>query len=74
MRSAIVVPFSPELRAHALLSRIRGEFDEMPGLSLSLEQARRLFGLDPWLCERVLESLEQTGYLRRNARGAYCRA
>jgi len=74
MPSAIVVPFSAERRASSLLIRIRGEFDEMPGLALSLEQARRLFGLDPWLCERVFESLEQAGYLRRNARGAYCRA
>ena len=31
----------------ALLARIRGEYNEMPGLSLSPGQARRLWALEP---------------------------
>lgn len=62
-----------EARASSIIRRIEAEFEEMPGLSLSLEQARRLFALDPWLCERVFESLQQGGFLVRNVRGHYRR-
>jgi len=72
--SATILDFGAERRASALVTRIQREFEEMPGLSLSLEQARRLFGLDHWLCEHVFQSLEETGFLSRNARGAYRRA
>jgi hypothetical protein len=71
--SATLLDFTAEHRADALVSRIQREFEEMPALSLSLEQARRFFGLDAWLCEHVFQSLEQTGFLCRNSRGAYRR-
>ena len=32
---------------HPLCARIRAEFDEMPGLNLTLLQAARLFGVEP---------------------------
>src|SRR3954466_10261828 len=35
---------------HSLCARIRAEFDEMPGLNLTLQQAARLFGIDPARC------------------------
>jgi hypothetical protein len=55
------------------LSRVRGEYLEMPGLSLTARQAQRLWGLDPETCEAVLEALVHSGFLRRTTRG-YVRA
>lgn len=48
----------------AVTRRVLAEFDEMPGLTLTPRQAARLFGLDPDLCRRVLDSLIDTAYLR----------
>jgi selenocysteine lyase/cysteine desulfurase len=45
--------------------RVTGEFREMPGLTLTLAQAARLFSLDPERCERVLGALVQHGVLVR---------
>ena len=40
-----------------LLTRIRNEFAEMPGLRLTRDQARRLFALEPEACLRSCRSL-----------------
>ncbi len=56
-------------RSSTVRFRVRGEFAEMPGLCLPVEQAARLFGLDRTETEVVLESLVDEGYLRRTARG-----
>lgn len=48
-----------------LIQRVRNEFEEMPGLRLTLGQARLLFDLDADCCERVLSALLQTGFLTR---------
>jgi len=52
----------------ALVWRIRGEFEEMPGLSVTLDQAARLFGLPRDIIARILERLTETRvlYRRRN--------
>jgi hypothetical protein len=55
------------------LDRIRGEYREMPGLSLTERQAQRLWGLDSAACRVFLESLRETGFLRRTREGAYIR-
>jgi hypothetical protein len=47
----------------ALQRRIRAEFAEMPGLSLTLRQAARLFDLEPAHCEEVLAGLVASGTL-----------
>jgi hypothetical protein len=61
--------------AQALITeRVRGEFREMPGLTLTLAQAGRLWSLDAATCADVLSQLVATGYLRRRADGAFCRA
>jgi hypothetical protein len=57
----------------ALLSRIRAEYLEMPGLRLKLAQAQRLWGLERRLCERVLEALIDTKFLRISPDGTYAR-
>ena len=55
------------------LERVRGEYLEMPGLSLTEEQAQRLWGFDPTLCRALLDALAQTGFLHRTGSGAYVR-
>jgi hypothetical protein len=47
----------------ALFARIRAEFDEMPGMKLTLQQAARLFDLQQAPCERVLDDLVKGGVL-----------
>jgi hypothetical protein len=47
----------------ALLVRIRAEFTESPGLSLTLAQASRLFNVEVGRCERILMSLVDRGQL-----------
>lgn len=56
---------------HELLLRIEGEYREMPGLSLTLSQAQRLWGLDRSTCEFVLAKLIERRVLRRAMDGAY---
>ena len=46
-----------------LCTRVQAEFREMPGLTLTLRQASRLFSIEPTRCERVLGSLVQAGHL-----------
>lgn len=48
--------------------RIRAEYHEMPGLSLTLAQAARFFNLDPRQCEQVLDTLVADGVLWTNGR------
>lgn len=56
-----------------LISRARGEYLEMPGLSLTIRQAQRLWGLDAIACRQVLQGLIDTGFLKRRPDGAYVR-
>jgi hypothetical protein len=53
-----------------LLMRIKGEYREMPGLTLTLAQAARLFHLDRATCEAALQRLvmEQSFYRTRDGR------
>jgi hypothetical protein len=54
-----------------LVRRIRAEYLEMPGLSLTLEQAQRLWSLEPRTCEVLLTSLTEARFLRRTRRGMF---
>jgi DNA-binding IclR family transcriptional regulator len=56
---------------HALLCRIHGEFEEMPGLSLTLGQAAKLFGLPPDIASRILERLTDARVLRQKGDGQF---
>ncbi len=47
-------------------ARILAEYDEMPGLSLTLPQAARLFDLDTTRCVHLLEDLVLDGVLWTN--------
>ena len=60
-------------RRDALVRRIRAEFDDMPGMALSLKQAGRFLGVDDKACGRILAGLTRDGALRRNASSLYVR-
>lgn len=45
------------------LRRVRAEFDEMPGLCVTPEQARMLFGVPETVLGRILGRLADEGYL-----------
>jgi hypothetical protein len=62
---AVFMP--PEL----LVARIRGEYREMPGLSLTLAQACRLWHMHARECEAVLETLVAEGFLGRTQSGSF---
>lgn len=57
-----------------LLSRVRGEYAEMPGLALTPRQAARLLGIERAVSEHLLAALVESGFLWRNRDGAYIRA
>jgi hypothetical protein len=54
-----------------LRQRIEREYQDMPGLSLTIAQARRLFGLETDVCARVLRELTQADVLRLTPNGLF---
>ena len=56
-----------------LVSRIREEFREMPGLRLTPAQATRLWGLEQETCAAVIDELVATAFLRWTPSGAVTR-
>ncbi len=63
----------PNTPPRDLVDRIRMEFIEMPGLSLTGPQASRLWNLDAGLCDAVLAALILEQFLSRSRGGAYLR-
>jgi hypothetical protein len=61
------------MHARALVDRVRGEFNEMPGLQLTVPQAARLLGIEHDECRDVLETLVACSFLRRTSSGAVVR-
>ncbi len=55
------------------MRRIRSEYLESPGLSLTREQAKRLWALDAAECDSLLAALLDAGFLRRTGQGRYIR-
>jgi hypothetical protein len=64
-------PAAPTPVTPQLLTRIFGEFREMPGLRLTPPQARRLLGLDIRTCFAALVLLEAAGALATTRDGAF---
>jgi hypothetical protein len=58
----------------AIVARVRGEYVEMPGLRVTLEQACRLRQVDVSTCEMLLEYLVRTGVLCKTDSGFYIAA
>lgn len=57
-----------------LARRIRNEYLEMPGLSLTLPQAERMWQLRHTECENILGALVDSGFLARTSGGAFVRS
>jgi hypothetical protein len=47
-----------------VVERVLGEYREMPGLALTIEQARRLWGCDAVTCQRIVDVLVERHVLR----------
>ncbi len=56
-----------------VLRRVQCEFLEMPGLRLTEQQARRLWGLDAASCAALLGALVDAQFLFRTRDGAFMR-
>jgi DNA-binding IclR family transcriptional regulator len=54
-----------------LVTRVRAEFLEMPGMCLTLTQAARLWELSPDAAEALLAELVVSGFLVRPDRNHY---
>jgi predicted transcriptional regulator of viral defense system len=59
---------------HTLLEQIQAEYAEMPGLSVTLPQAQRLWAVDQTTCEEVFSRLISRGVLKRTSKGRFIRA
>ena len=46
------------------VDRVLGEYREMPGLALTIAQARRLWGCDAVTCQRIVDVLVERHVLR----------
>ena len=55
----------------ALVTRIRAEYREMPGLQLTFAQARVLWQLDTPTCSAVLQTLVDEGFLVGKSDGRF---
>ena len=58
----------------ALTRRIRAEFEEAPGLQLTVDEGVRFWALDSRTCAHVLQQLHEAGFLAETADGRYHRA
>jgi hypothetical protein len=56
-----------------LLSRIKGEYREMPGLCITLSQACRLWHLDKDTCNDLMDRLVHDHFLRQTPKGLFVR-
>ena len=57
-----------------LKQRIRDEFDEAPGLQITVEEGVRFWAMDAETCAMVLSALHNEGFLVRTQDGRYHRA
>jgi hypothetical protein len=57
--------------ASEMLRLIQAEYLEIPGLHLTKPQVQRLWGLDSYACDAMLDALVAVRFLRRNHRDAY---
>ena len=57
-----------------LMELVEAEYAEMPGLSVTLSQAQRLWAVDQGTCEEVFSRLVSSGVLRKTTKGQFVRA
>ena len=66
-----------DLGSEGILSavqRVKAEFNEMPGLTLTVHQAARLWALDLTFCAAILAALEDAKFLVRIHNEVFARA
>lgn len=63
----------PDILWQAMMRRVRGEFDEMPCLRVTPDQARVLFGVSADTSDWILSRLVQDGFLVQTPDGQYTR-
>jgi hypothetical protein len=63
----------PDRLWRATVQRVRSEFEEMPCLRVTREQASTLFGLHGMTCDWVLGKLVDDGFLAVTSSGEYLR-
>ena len=56
-----------------MLQMICNQFVELRGLRLTAPQAQRVWGIDEWTCQRLLETLVEQKFLLQNEHGTYVR-
>ena len=56
-----------------VLERLRGEYLEIPGLKLRIEQVQRFCGIEQTMCTLVLDALVKASFLSLNSDGTYMR-
>jgi hypothetical protein len=71
--SVLSSPDVGKLSFDQLLTRIKGEYTEMPGLWLTPDQCARLWSLDRAECEELLVALVKQGFLTTRDDGKYGR-
>jgi hypothetical protein len=57
-----------------LLHRVREQYREMPGLTLTKPQAMRLFGVAPSVCAAMFRALVMENFLSRTGEGVFVRS
>lgn len=62
------------MRWVAIMQRVRTEYEEMPGLSVTVAQASRLWNIDAPTAREVLNAMVDVGYLSAGPRGFTLRA
>ena len=62
------------MNVEAVAERVRAEFEEMPGMTLTVAQASRLFGLEDDVCRSIVDQLVRAAYLRWTQNGSVVRA
>jgi hypothetical protein len=55
------------------MEQVQAEYAEMPGLSVTLSQAQRLWAVDRATCEEAFGRLVSAGVLRQTAKGRFVR-
>lgn len=62
---------SQEEQIDRYLGLIQAEYLEIPGLNLTRPQARRLWSLEPPVCDALLDALVAVDFLRKTPRDGY---
>ena len=65
---------TPSGSTRGLMKQIQAEYREMPGLSVPLPQAQRLWAAERSACEEVFSRLIAIGVLRKTTKGRFVRA